>query len=270
MIDTIIQKYGLSDNDIIRKHIELVLRAEKEIIEGLLLSEEFFPIKVIDRDHINTLVFTDECLSYKYFPKQMNHVKVFIANYKRKVPLKSMGLAAPQYSKPLEKLRKNHGCVYERTGGKGDWTIKENGLTKRHLIGLDPTFKTLYDDKGYLQCNRKKLEEYEKEKECPISGKSKDIERDHRIPLEACRELGIMPATITNESIDDGTIENHFQWLSRENNLVKREACSGCLRGKKIKVLPMAQKKQKEGKFISKWCEDCTECYWYDVEKAFE
>ena len=147
----------------------------------------------------------------------------------------------------------------------------EGGVKYRYLIDFDYSFGgSSGDSDNYIQCNKDKLIKYEKGKQCPVTSKRNGIERDHRMPREACRKTGHPVAIITDKNLNDGTVENDFQWIHRTLNVQKREACNKCLDDRKIKVLPWAIKLIRNGTFIDKFTGNCSQCFWYDIKKALE
>jgi len=279
----IIEQFNLENNDKIKKRIDKIIEVEKYCCEALWVNsknlrlnefglrmdgdtKEEFRQSVIR----NEKIFRQDCLDYLYFPDTQAPLSIFILLYKKgPIPATVLSSFNSQYAKQIENLRKRNGCIFTKSREKKSYEEYKNKIRCRNLLGFDFTFKDLSIN-GYLKCNKKKLDKYEKNKKCIITGTKRSVERDHRIPCNAARELGILPAIITNESIDNRGIEKDFQYISREINDKKREACIGCLSGDKIKVLPVAEKKQKQGIFISYWCRDCTKCFWYDIIKAYD
>jgi len=283
--DHLIRKYNLdSNNETVMKNFDLCLKAEKQMIDDLyhLFTEGWFKDAVTtDRQRIGNLIrrvrekiFNNESLSFKFFPTQSNLVQILYATYKTEVDTKSLGMISAQSARPCMTLTNKNGCLFVKSNvdSKNNVIYKKDKRKTQYrcIADFDPTFCGdiySYSD-NYIKCSVKKLKEYEKDKKCPITGKKRGLERDHRIPVMACRDLGIVPAIIVPEDLITGEIENNFQWMHREHNVLKRSSCEKCLRGDKIKVPPFVEEKQRRGIYISHWCGDCTLCYWYDVASA--
>jgi len=274
-IDEIITKYNLvGANNGMRRNIQKVLEVEQQMakkVESLfaLFKEKSNKKNILDRIH-NNKIFTVECLTYPWFPMQSVPLMMFILCYQRYAPNRMCALFSEQHAKPIETLRKAHGCLFRKQNYKTrNFTIKCNGDLCRSISGFDPTFEQLGESnlKNLIQCNKEKLQKYAKSKKCPIMGSKTNLEFDHRMCVSACREMGIPPAVIRNDT-SNMEINKNFQLLSRAINDKKREACLKCLNGGLINVLDWAKKKQKEGVFPSKWEGDCTKCFWHDIEGA--
>lgn len=105
-----------------------------------------------------------------------------------------------------------------------------------------------------------------KGKRDPLNGTTSRLEVDHRMPVSACRKAGVEPKELTEQMIEAGTAEEHFQVLSRQNNQIKRQVCQACLRGEEIRI-PSAFEKYKDHykRYWTNQGEDsCKGCFWYN------
>ncbi len=276
-VEHVITYYGLSDDAVVLKNLKACLKAEDKIIYNLLLTLKAVNIQKSEdelrREIRNANILNNRCLSFEFFPTSPVAVSCVYANFGKKITSLTLGaMCSSQAAKTVENLRKDNGCLYRKSNPKsGNFEWIENKVKYRYLVGFDYSFGgPSGDSDNYVQCNRKLLAKYEKSKVCPVTGKRGEIERDHRMPREACRKVGCPVAIITDENLSDGSVEQEFQWIHRSLNVTKREACNKCLDGQKIKPLPWAKKLVGNGTFIDEFNGDCSNCFWYDIEKALK
>lgn len=233
-------------------------------------------IKIIEKTmekynlHTNSKIYDKRLFNYKYFPKRATkELAIIIACYKRTEPTEKLKEISSQHAATVRTLNRK-GFIFKTTqmknSGQVRYLFKENGKVCRRIAGFE--LPPIDMSARYIQCSKKNEQKFKKGWRDIMSGKRSGLELDHRTPVEACKKLGIQPKILTDQLIEDKRAKKYFQYLTRDTNTRKREACRKCLDGEKI-ILPDCIVQAAYKQRFDEACEknkSCVGCFWHDYE----
>lgn len=198
---------------------------------------------------------------------------ILLSCYKMFCPSKALSAISEQSAKPIQILR-NSGFLFDSDGGPNR-LVRVAGVRGRRISGFRA-------DEGRrvagMTLTAKQRSAFVDGKRDPYNGMSRDMEIDHRQPVEASARLGQDYPDISPETIASGEADLHYQALTKSSNLAKRGACHNCLQGEEIRVPLVGEEiEQATGQRYKRRFEDnlahneatgapgCAGCYFYNI-----
>lgn len=168
---------------------------------------------------------------HQVIPTATVSLSILLLCYKVFCSSKALGAVSDQSAKPVQALR-NAGFVFESNGGPNR-VIRENGVPGRRISGFEAQ-----DNRRVagLTLSKRDRDAFLAGKRDPWNGMRRDMEIDHRQPVEASVRAGEDYPELTAGMIEDGDDDLYYQALTKSSNLAKRGACQGCLNGEEIRV----------------------------------
>ena len=213
------------------------------------------------------LLSARDVMHYEFFPTAPRDVWLLNATYLK--PQQTVWLNKV-LEQPAAQVRTvtNLGFVFRRPKpGAAHAVVKVNGKNGREIIGLDP--EHTHSNDGWIKISREDLDQLKKCFPEDMFGRIRGLKHlDHRIPQEARRKYGIVPATLSPEDISSGSWFSDFQILSDTANYIKREACKKCMYGEEIPlpgILGIMRPYYKSTRDEDE--NGCVGCLWYDYLK---
>ncbi|KKM78836.1 hypothetical protein LCGC14_1356030 [marine sediment metagenome] len=270
-VNGIIKKYKLEDLELVRDRVANFLYLEKNLIKRRLPK--------------NKNVWDNELLTLKYenFPgaKAPTQLSVLYQVWKNDCPSKDLNVSG-QHAKIIQGLREL-GFQFKKDprsvkkGGREVWKFRKNGKDYRHCYGFNPDYVVLKKS-SYIEIAKKDIIKLKRKNICPITGRgitgNIGLEIDHKVPVEACKKMGHLPAIFKKERLIDEKWKKDFQIIRKKINNQKREACAKCLREEPIWVFPWAEGLLEvnglieNNSFKTEWNGNCDNCFWSNLDKV--
>lgn len=268
-IGIIIGSYKLDDTDHVRKVISTIIECVRE------------------RDlPDNSNVFTMDFLTFDGLPKRKgvtNQMVCLILSYLRECPEPEWIKMKTSQKSGITKSLRDSGYLFQHNnapeGKRKDYEYKNvDGVRCIKCTAMIPKeeleLKQKESETVKSHCSTKSRKKFIEGKADPITGIRKHLQIDHRRSIRAHQELSTQPKKLTDEMVENGTANDHFQVISDSSNYKKREACVGCQRGDDIKpICPVGKYFQDIGVFKKKWRDDdkkydrnCEFCMYYHLD----
>lgn len=183
---------------------------------------------------LNTLLVADlrtGAVPHSRIPTGPVALAILLSCYKTFCGSKALGAISDQSAKPIQGLR-NAGFLFASNGGP-NYTVTENDVSGRRILGFEAPVNRKV---AGLTLSARQRKQFLAGRRDPYTGMTRDLEIDHRQPVEASARVSQEYPDLTPALAATGEADLYYQPLAKSSNIAKRGACHGCLKGEEIRV----------------------------------